>query len=90
MYLLALSLFLRLRHPTTTTLRANSRREQVFTVHHPQRYRPITFHAMMSNSAHLLEMKSLSLLGSTGSIGANTLDVVRHNRHLYRIHASKS
>jgi 1-deoxy-D-xylulose-5-phosphate reductoisomerase len=42
---------------------------------------------MMSNSAHLLEMKSLSLLGSTGSIGANTLDVVRHNRHLYRIHA---
>ena len=42
---------------------------------------------MMSSSAHLLEMKSLSLLGSTGSIGANTLDVVRHNRHLYRIHA---
>jgi len=32
-------------------------------------------------------MKSLTLLGSTGSIGANTLDVVRHNRHLYRIHA---
>jgi 1-deoxy-D-xylulose-5-phosphate reductoisomerase len=32
-------------------------------------------------------MKSLTLLGSTGSIGANTLDVVRHNRHLYRVYA---
>jgi 1-deoxy-D-xylulose-5-phosphate reductoisomerase len=32
-------------------------------------------------------MKSLTLLGSTGSIGANTLDVVRHNRDLYRINA---
>jgi 1-deoxy-D-xylulose-5-phosphate reductoisomerase len=32
-------------------------------------------------------MKSLTLLGSTGSIGVNTLDVVRHNPHLYRIHA---
>ena len=32
-------------------------------------------------------MKSLTLLGSTGSIGANTLDVVRHNRELYHIHA---
>ena len=32
-------------------------------------------------------MKSLTLLGSTGSIGANTLDVVRHNPGLYRIHA---
>ena len=32
-------------------------------------------------------MKSLTLLGSTGSIGANTLDVVRHNPDLYRIHA---
>jgi 1-deoxy-D-xylulose-5-phosphate reductoisomerase len=32
-------------------------------------------------------MKSLALLGSTGSIGANTLDVVRRNPHLYRIHA---
>jgi 1-deoxy-D-xylulose-5-phosphate reductoisomerase len=32
-------------------------------------------------------MKSLTLLGSTGSIGANTLDVVRRNRDLYRIHA---
>ena len=42
---------------------------------------------MMAPAAQLLEMKSLTLLGSTGSIGANTLDVVRHNRHLYRIHA---
>jgi 1-deoxy-D-xylulose-5-phosphate reductoisomerase len=32
-------------------------------------------------------MKSLTLLGSTGSIGANTLDVVRHNPGLYRVHA---
>ena len=32
-------------------------------------------------------MKSLTLLGSTGSIGANTLDVVRRNRDLYRIYA---
>jgi len=32
-------------------------------------------------------MKSLTLLGSTGSIGANTLDVVRRNRDLYRVHA---
>jgi len=32
-------------------------------------------------------MKSLTVLGSTGSIGANTLDVVRHNRDLYRVHA---
>lgn len=32
-------------------------------------------------------MKSLTLLGSTGSIGANTLDVVRRNPDLYRVHA---
>src|ERR1035438_9428327 len=44
-------------------------------------------HAMMAAAAHLLEMKSLTLLGSTGSIGANTLDVVRHNRNLYRVYA---
>ena len=42
---------------------------------------------MMASAAHLLEMKSLTLLGSTGSIGANTLDVVRHNPGLYRVHA---
>jgi 1-deoxy-D-xylulose-5-phosphate reductoisomerase len=32
-------------------------------------------------------MKTLTILGSTGSIGTNTLDVVRHNPHCYRIHA---
>ncbi|MGA2131129.1 MAG: 1-deoxy-D-xylulose-5-phosphate reductoisomerase [Bryobacteraceae bacterium] len=32
-------------------------------------------------------MKRLTLLGSTGSIGSNTLDVVRHNRSLYSIYA---
>jgi 1-deoxy-D-xylulose-5-phosphate reductoisomerase len=42
---------------------------------------------MMAPAAHLLEMKSLTLLGSTGSIGANTLDVVRLNRDVYRVHA---
>ncbi|HTT60228.1 MAG TPA: 1-deoxy-D-xylulose-5-phosphate reductoisomerase [Bryobacteraceae bacterium] len=30
-------------------------------------------------------MKSLALLGSTGSIGTSTLDVVRRNPHLYRV-----
>lgn len=42
---------------------------------------------MMAPAAQPLEMKSLTLLGSTGSIGASTLDVVRHNPHLYRIYA---
>ncbi|MGO9261260.1 MAG: 1-deoxy-D-xylulose-5-phosphate reductoisomerase [Bryobacteraceae bacterium] len=32
-------------------------------------------------------MKTLTILGSTGSIGTNTLDVVRRNRHLYRVFA---
>jgi len=32
-------------------------------------------------------MKILTVLGSTGSIGTNTLDVVRRNRHLYQLHA---
>jgi 1-deoxy-D-xylulose-5-phosphate reductoisomerase len=32
-------------------------------------------------------MKTLTLLGSTGSIGTNTLDVVRHSRHLYQVYA---
>jgi 1-deoxy-D-xylulose-5-phosphate reductoisomerase len=32
-------------------------------------------------------MKTLTVLGSTGSIGTNTLDVVRRNRSQYRIHA---
>ncbi len=32
-------------------------------------------------------MKTLTILGSTGSIGTNTLDVVRRNRHLYEVYA---
>jgi 1-deoxy-D-xylulose-5-phosphate reductoisomerase len=32
-------------------------------------------------------MRSITVLGSTGSIGTNTLDVVRKNRHLYNVHA---
>ena len=41
---------------------------------------------MMAEAAQLLEMKSLTLLGSTGSIGTNTLDVVRQNRPRYAVH----
>jgi 1-deoxy-D-xylulose-5-phosphate reductoisomerase len=32
-------------------------------------------------------MKILTLLGSTGSIGTNTLDVVRRNRHEYQVYS---
>jgi 1-deoxy-D-xylulose-5-phosphate reductoisomerase len=32
-------------------------------------------------------MKTLTILGSTGSIGTNTLDVVRRNRHLYDVYS---
>jgi 1-deoxy-D-xylulose-5-phosphate reductoisomerase len=32
-------------------------------------------------------MKTLALLGSTGSIGTNTLDVVRRNRHRYQVYS---
>lgn len=32
-------------------------------------------------------MKTLTILGSTGSIGTNTLDIVRRNRHLYQVYA---
>ncbi|MSV31670.1 MAG: 1-deoxy-D-xylulose-5-phosphate reductoisomerase [Bryobacterales bacterium] len=32
-------------------------------------------------------MTTLTVLGSTGSIGTSTMDVVRHNRESYRIHA---
>jgi 1-deoxy-D-xylulose-5-phosphate reductoisomerase len=32
-------------------------------------------------------MKTLTILGSTGSIGANTLDVVQRNLHLYQVYA---
>ncbi|HEY1340096.1 MAG TPA: 1-deoxy-D-xylulose-5-phosphate reductoisomerase, partial [Bryobacteraceae bacterium] len=31
-------------------------------------------------------MKTLTVLGSTGSIGRNTLDVVRRNRHRYEVY----
>src|SRR5215472_11391445 len=32
-------------------------------------------------------MKTLTILGSTGSIGTNTLDIVHRNRHLYEVYA---
>ena len=32
-------------------------------------------------------MKTLTVLGSTGSIGTNTLDVVRRNRRQYQVYA---
>jgi len=32
-------------------------------------------------------MKTLTVLGSTGSIGTNTLDVVRRNRHQFQVYA---
>ncbi len=32
-------------------------------------------------------MRTLTLLGSTGSIGTNTLDVVRRNRHQYQVYS---
>ena len=32
-------------------------------------------------------MRILAVLGSTGSIGTNTLDVVRRNRHLYQVYS---
>src|SRR6185369_13188209 len=32
-------------------------------------------------------MRTLTVLGSTGSIGVNTLDVVRRNRHQYQVYA---
>jgi 1-deoxy-D-xylulose-5-phosphate reductoisomerase len=31
-------------------------------------------------------MRTVTVLGSTGSIGTNTLDVVRKNRHLYKVY----
>ena len=34
-----------------------------------------------------LQMKTLTVLGSTGSIGTNTLDVVRRSRHQYQVYA---
>src|ERR1700722_6139893 len=41
---------------------------------------------MIAEAAQLLVMKSLTLLGSTGSIGTNTLAVVRQNRPLYGVY----
>jgi 1-deoxy-D-xylulose-5-phosphate reductoisomerase len=32
-------------------------------------------------------MKTIAVLGSTGSIGTNTLDVIRGNRHLYQVYS---
>lgn len=32
-------------------------------------------------------MRTITVLGSTGSIGTNTLDVVRRNRHLYQVYS---
>ncbi len=32
-------------------------------------------------------LKTLTFLGSTGSIGTNTLDIVRRNSHLYKVYA---
>src|ERR1700730_4586221 len=32
-------------------------------------------------------IKTLTVLGSTGSIGTNALDVIQHNRHLYDVYA---
>ena len=32
-------------------------------------------------------MKTLTVLGSTGSIGTNTLDVIGRSRHLYDVYA---
>lgn len=38
-------------------------------------------------SSATVAMKTLTILGSTGSIGTNTLDVVRRSRHLYQVYA---
>src|SRR5664279_4450258 len=32
-------------------------------------------------------MKTIAILGSTGSIGTNTLDVIRRNHHLYQVYS---
>jgi 1-deoxy-D-xylulose-5-phosphate reductoisomerase len=32
-------------------------------------------------------MKTIAILGSTGSIGTNTLDVIRQNRHLWQVYS---
>ena len=42
--------------------------------------------ATASNQS-ITAMRTLTVLGSTGSIGTNTLDVIRHSRHLYQVYA---
>lgn len=37
--------------------------------------------------SHRIPMPRLSVLGSTGSIGVNTLDVIRQNNHRYQVYA---
>jgi 1-deoxy-D-xylulose-5-phosphate reductoisomerase len=41
----------------------------------------------MIDSVTSLRMTNLTILGSTGSIGTNTLDVVRQNSHQYKVYA---
>jgi 1-deoxy-D-xylulose-5-phosphate reductoisomerase len=42
---------------------------------------------MANTSENAATMRTLTVLGSTGSIGTNTLDVVRRFRHQYRVYA---
>jgi 1-deoxy-D-xylulose-5-phosphate reductoisomerase len=42
---------------------------------------------MAGKAASAPRMKTLTVLGSTGSIGTNTLDIVRRNPHLYEVYA---
>src|SRR5579872_5844043 len=42
---------------------------------------------MADNARFGTPMKILTVLGSTGSIGTNTLDVLRRNRHQYQVYA---
>lgn len=46
-----------------------------------------TFWPVPGSSITAARMKTLTILGSTGSIGTNTLDVVRRNHHLYEVYA---
>src|SRR5882672_852601 len=42
---------------------------------------------LRSFKPHQFSMSHLTVLGSTGSIGTNTLDVVRQNSHRYQVYA---
>src|SRR5689334_7888868 len=42
---------------------------------------------MADTSESAVAMRILTILGSTGSIGTNTLDVVRRSRHQYQVYA---